>query len=300
MSTSRKDQAEISEVKKEKCGIIMPISGNEHYSAEHWFDVKEIIFDIINNCGLEYGLVSDSDEVNIIQKNIVTNIFENELIICDVSSKNPNVMFELGLRLAFDKPTIIIMDDKTSFIFDTQVIEHLIYPRDLRYNIIENFKLKLKDKIKATIKVSKEKGDSYSTYLQHFVKFTPKKLDSKEVDITTLITQQQVFFGNKIEQLRAEINNRQLSSFNVSNLKSSIQNITDNLKVKLSLRDIELNETFKNYLLTEGIYFESFKSPRFSTYHVKVDIKQIIMYAFSYDLKFETSDENTITLSRLN
>jgi hypothetical protein len=33
--------------------------------------------------------------------------------LCDVSGKNANVMFELGLRLAFDNPTIIIKDDKT-------------------------------------------------------------------------------------------------------------------------------------------------------------------------------------------
>jgi hypothetical protein len=32
---------------------------------------------------------------------------------------------DMGLRLAFDKPTIIIKDDKTSYAFDTPPIEHL-------------------------------------------------------------------------------------------------------------------------------------------------------------------------------
>ena len=63
-------------------------------------------------------------------------------------------MFELGMRLAFDKPTIIIIDDKTSYSFDTAIIEHLSYPRDLRYGKINEFKIKLKEKIIATIKKS--------------------------------------------------------------------------------------------------------------------------------------------------
>lgn len=75
-------------------------------------------------------------------------MYENPIVVCDVSGKNPNVMFELGIRLAFDKPTIIIKDDKTSYSFDTSPIEHLEYPRDLRYNRIEDFKSKLTDKIK--------------------------------------------------------------------------------------------------------------------------------------------------------
>jgi hypothetical protein len=54
-----------------------------------------------------------------------------------VSGKNPNVMFELGIRLAFDKATIIIKDDKTDYSFDTSVIQHIPYPRDLRHNQIE-------------------------------------------------------------------------------------------------------------------------------------------------------------------
>jgi hypothetical protein len=61
-------------------------------------------------------------------------------VIGDVSCKNPNVMFELGMRLAFDKPTIIIKDDQTSYSFDISPIQNLEYPRDLRFNKIIDFK----------------------------------------------------------------------------------------------------------------------------------------------------------------
>lgn len=100
--------------------------------------------------------------------------------MCDVSGKNPNVMFELGMRLAFDKPTIIIKDEKTSYSFDTSPIEHLEYPRDLRFTKIVEFKDALKEKIGATYKRSVE-DPSYTTFLKHFGTFTVSKLDSKEV-----------------------------------------------------------------------------------------------------------------------
>ena len=104
---------------KPMCGIIMPISEIDNCSAEHWVEVQSILRDVIKSADFEPNLVSDADDVGIIQKRIVQNVYSNEIVVCDVSGKNPNVMFELGMRLAFDKPTIIIKDDFTNYSFDT-------------------------------------------------------------------------------------------------------------------------------------------------------------------------------------
>jgi hypothetical protein len=134
-------------VLKTKCGVIMPISSIGDYPDSHWADVLAIIGAAVSDAGLDASLVSNADEVTVIQKTIVQNLYDNPIVICDVSGKNPNVMFELGLRLAFDKPTIVVKDDKTSFSFDTGTIEHLAYPRDLRFARIVDFKAKLTAKI---------------------------------------------------------------------------------------------------------------------------------------------------------
>jgi len=158
---------------KKTCGIIMPISGSDGYTADHWNDVKNILEEVINDIGYTPKLVSDADEIGIIHNRIVTNIINNPIVVCDVSSKNPNVMFELGLRLAFDKPTIIIKDNETNYNFDTSPIEHLTYPRDLRYTVINSFKARLKSKLQGTI--SKAEADpNYSTFLKHFAQYKPK------------------------------------------------------------------------------------------------------------------------------
>lgn len=166
--------------KKTICGIVMPISGIDGCGESHWKDVMSIIKESIDNADFESNLVSNADDIGIIQKRIIQNLYENPIVVCDVSGKNPNVMFELGIRLAFDKPTIIIKDDKTSYSFDTSPIEHLEYPRDLRYNRIEDFKSKLTDKIKKTYEKSVS-DRQYSTFLKHFGEFKVAKLETKVV-----------------------------------------------------------------------------------------------------------------------
>jgi len=162
------------------CGLVMPISSIDGCNEQHWSDVKEILTEAVEGAGFKANLVSYADDVGIIQKRIIQNLYENPIVVCDVSGKNPNVMFELGMRLAFDKPTIIVKDDKTSYSFDTSPIEHLEYPRDLRFTKIVEFKKSLKDKVKATLKKSEE-DPSYTTFLKHFGTFTVAKLDTKEV-----------------------------------------------------------------------------------------------------------------------
>jgi hypothetical protein len=105
---------------------------------------------------------------------------KNPIVVCDVSGKNPNVMFELGMRLAFDKPTIIVKDETTTYSFDTSAIEHIEYPRDLRFAKIVEFKEKLAQKIKATYEKSTT-DQNYTTFLKHFGEFKVAKIEQKEV-----------------------------------------------------------------------------------------------------------------------
>lgn len=198
--TPKKTEGETKKSNNPICGIVMPISAIDGYSETHWSDVREIISDTIINSGFEPNLVSDSDDVGIIQKRIIQNLYENPIVICDVSGKNPNVMFELGIRLAFDKPTIIIKDDVTTYSFDTSPIEHLEYPKDLRYSKILIFKEALEEKIKGTFKKSAD-DPNYSTFLKSFGQFTVAKLETKEVSANEFIL-------DELKYIRSVLNKR--------------------------------------------------------------------------------------------
>ena len=196
--------------KEKKCGIIMPISAHDDYPKEHWSDVLNILTEAIEETEFEPRLVSDDVAIGLIHDRIVTNIYNDEIIVCDVSSKNPNVMFELGLRLAFDKPTIIVKDELTGYSFDTGVIEHIEYPSSLRFNQIVEFKKELIKRIKATYKKSKEEK-GYSPFLKSFgKKIIPASIEQTEIP-------EGKFILDQLSILRKEVRN--LANFNDYNSK---------------------------------------------------------------------------------
>ena len=144
---------------KELCGIVMPISKCDGLPADHWKEVLNIIKSVADKDGFDARLVSDTMESNLIHKEILHNIYKDHLIICDVSGRNPNVFFELGIRMATQNPTIIIKDDITDYPFDIAPNRYVNYPRDLRHPGIEIFKQKLSESIGATR--NQEKKNSF-------------------------------------------------------------------------------------------------------------------------------------------
>ncbi|SSM86565.1 Uncharacterised protein [Acinetobacter baumannii] len=181
------------------CGIIRPIADTDGYASNHWNDVGEILAESIKSAGFEPRLVSEADSVAVIHGTIVQNIFEDSIIVCDVSSRNPNVMFELGMRLAFDKPVVIVKDDATNYAFDTGVIEHIPYPKSLHYRDIGIFKEKLRIKILNTAEKAKDPG--FSPFLKHFrnVSIQPQKLQNEDVPLNEYVI-------SKLESMDSKIN----------------------------------------------------------------------------------------------
>ena len=189
-------------IEKKICGLVMPISAIDGLSEAHWTEVLAVISDAIEKAGFTPNLVSNADDIGIIQKRIIQYLYDNPIVVCDVSGKNPNVMFELGIRLAFDRPTIIVKDDKTTYSFDTAPIEHVSYPRDLRYAKIVEFKDKLVEKIKGTY-ARATSDPNYTTFLKNFGEFTVAKLDKKEVSGQEFILEELKTMRTSIQRIEA-------------------------------------------------------------------------------------------------
>ena len=179
-----------------KCGLVMPISAIGECSASHWSDVKAILTEAITAAGFEANLVSFANESRIIQNTIVENLYLNEMVVCDVSCKNPNVMFELGLRLAFDHPTIVVKDIETDYAFDTSPIVHLLYPRSLRYAQVVDFKKELTVKVQATYEAAKD--PNYKSFAKTFGITKVATIETKEVSREDYIIEQ-------LREVRAEL-----------------------------------------------------------------------------------------------
>lgn len=232
---SNKDESKFENNDFINCGLIMPIANMPTYPQEQFKDVKAILVDAVNKItefNFKTRLVSESSgEIDTIHKSIVNNIYNDPIVIVDISGRNGNVMLELGLRLAFDKPVIIIKDDKTDYMFDISMIEHINYPADLRHNKIQNFKESLQKKIVDTYKKSIE-DETYSPFLKNFQHVTVKSIGDRTVNSEQMLD----LLNQKVENMNNALSkNLNLSkktldvedlyySFFKTNLISSISN----------------------------------------------------------------------------
>jgi hypothetical protein len=177
------ERAEIAP--RRMCGIIMPIKPLDGLDPNHWNDVLTMLTDLAYEAGLDARIVSHHDASGTIHHTIVENLASDGLVICDVSTRNPNVMFELGMRLTFDKPTIVIIDDKSEFSYDTSPIGHEVYPRDLSTLNDSKFKERLLSKIKYTMEAAKD--PEYSCFLKRYGDFEIPKLQVKHATLKEFI-----------------------------------------------------------------------------------------------------------------
>lgn len=142
----------------------MPIGPLGDYPAEHWEQVKKILTLAMDSSvapSFSTRLVSEANETAIIHRTIVQNVAHMDVVICDVSGLNPNVMFELGLRLASGGCAVIVKDEKTKFTFDAHPIEHLEYESSLGWQSVEKFKQDLVKKVRDTYNAWLKDGSTF-------------------------------------------------------------------------------------------------------------------------------------------
>lgn len=230
------------------CGVIRPIAGFGDYTAKHWSDIAAIIDEAVAEAGMEARLVSDDVASSIIHAKILKNLYSNEIVIADVSGKNPNVMLELGLRLAFDKPVIVVKDDETDYSFDTSPIEHVGYPRTLHYSSIIEFKDQLAKKIVAI----RENGAQEASFLKQFGPIKVAQIDEEKVPAYEVISDEIRELKSLVRGLIAERNNmvhisptlNALAAYSPQNLTYSLADLTDDdvsriVKDSISLSGID-------------------------------------------------------------
>jgi hypothetical protein len=139
--------ARMTRRKQEKlCFVLMPFTVNEldksrYLDSMHWSEVYEgLIVPAVH----EVGLYCERDDTDIgsrfIGENILRKIENADLVLCDLSSHNPNVFLELGWTMRADRPFVLIKDDLTTYTFDlnqqyTFNYTHALQPTILRKEI---------------------------------------------------------------------------------------------------------------------------------------------------------------------
>jgi hypothetical protein len=139
-----------------KCFVIQPFD-NGKYDKRY----NDTLKPTIEECGLESYRVDKDPGSQIPIDDIDLQIRNSEICLADITEDNPNVWFELGLAIAYDRDVILICsadrDERSKkFPFDVQHRAIISYSTESASDF-EKLKQKIKDKINALIQTSKIK-----------------------------------------------------------------------------------------------------------------------------------------------
>jgi hypothetical protein len=130
------------------CFVIMPFSDSVTNTKDEWIEIfNEFFVPAWESFEVECHRTSVSR--GSITKDIIERLFSGSIVLADLTDSNPNVMYELGVRHAFKKPSIMVKQKGTSIPFDVNdynVFEYEFTPPGLRLfkthieNVIEDVK----------------------------------------------------------------------------------------------------------------------------------------------------------------
>ena len=117
-----------------KCFIIMPITTPSEWShlynndPDHFLNVLNHLFIPAVEAADMEPIPPSSEASEIIHADIISKLASADMVLCDISSLNSNVFFELGVRTALNKPVCLVKDNITTKIpFDTLPIHYETY-----------------------------------------------------------------------------------------------------------------------------------------------------------------------------
>lgn len=150
----------MSKTENKDCFVIMPISDTDGYDKGHFSRVYEdIIKPAVANTEFSVTRADESKETNFIHLGILKQLIDAPIAICDLSSRNPNVLFELGIRQAFDKPVVLIQEEGTPKIFDIAPLRYLEYSKNMKYHDVLKTQAALTESINATKEAEGKQGN---------------------------------------------------------------------------------------------------------------------------------------------
>ena len=130
---------QINESKQEEsiCLVIMPFSDPKGYDEGHFRKVYEqILSPAIEKAGYVPYRIDENVGSTMIHGKLLEQLINAPMVLCDLSSKNPNVLYELGIRHAFDKPVVLVQEKGQDHIFDIAGLSTTSYRKERLYDVV--------------------------------------------------------------------------------------------------------------------------------------------------------------------
>lgn len=111
--------------KKDKlCFVLMPFGG---WSDTYWEDIYHVA---IKETQYEPLRADDIYKPSDVMASIWENVNKADILLADLTNRNPNVFYELGLAHAQQKPVILVISSNDEIPFDLRALRHIIYDKN--------------------------------------------------------------------------------------------------------------------------------------------------------------------------
>ena len=145
------------------CFVAMPFSERDPAHPHGFFD--EVLSAVLSPAIVKAGFTvrtAKRQGSDVIQRTIVNELLNADLVVVDLTEHNPNVLFELGMRLHSGLPTALIRATGTGAIFD---VDHMLRVEDYSPNLWPSTVARDVDKLAEHIKAAWETRETTSTYM---------------------------------------------------------------------------------------------------------------------------------------
>ncbi len=149
------------------CFVIMPFTERHDDHPPGFF--SEALLQLLTPAAAEAGFdvrTAKRQGSDVIQSTIVNDLLDADLVLADLTEHNPNVLFELGMRMAEDKPVVLVRAKGTGPIFDVDNLLRVVeYDPNLWRSTIDQDLPAIRDHIKAGWD-ARDDGSSYLSILR--------------------------------------------------------------------------------------------------------------------------------------
>lgn len=246
-ANSKVAEKEIEEKGEMQCFVIMPIGDHPTHEKGHFSKIyRDLIKPAIENAGFKAYRADEGGGSQNIQIDVIKQIIEAPMALCDLSTRNPNVLFELGIRQAFDLPVALIQEVGTERIFDINTFNTEEYRSGRIYDEVMEDRQIISNLIKTTFKKHND-GDGVNSIIRLIPSLEKAKLSDKEINSNGMIN---IMF-NQMNKISDEIQGlkRRLDSNNDKYVETIIgkDSLLDDLLGDISPRDEKIYRLMKGY-----------------------------------------------------
>ncbi|WP_211217649.1 TRAFs-binding domain-containing protein [Novispirillum itersonii] len=198
-------------MKDKLCFTIMGFGKKTDFSTGKTYDLDKtyanIIKPAVENCGYTSVRADEIQDSGIIDKSMYALLVRADLVIADITTLNPNAIYELGIRhAARPNHTVILKDKEGKIPFDLDHNRFLIYTH-LGDDVGASEAQECQNRLQQMIKSIEAQGGTDSPLFEYLNGITPHKLsdeDYKQVISRLLQKENHVFaFSEKAKELKA-------------------------------------------------------------------------------------------------